>query len=200
MGLPIAKLIVATNVNDILHRALSAGDYSVGTVTPTPSPSMDIQVSSNFERLLFDLAGRDGGAMAAQMRGFESARGMRLTNAQREGAAALFASDRVDLDEMAMAMRWACERAQEVVDPHTAIGLAAARRAHLGSVPVVTLATAHPAKFTDAVERATGVRPPLPPRVGDLFDREERYATLPATFEAVTAYIAERAVPSRRSS
>ena len=195
MGLPIAKLIVATNVNDILHRALKAGDYSVGTVTPTPSPSMDIQVSSNFERLLFDLSGRDGGRLAAQMREFEASKAMRLSNAQRDGAAALFASDRIDLDEMALAMRWASEQAGEVIDPHSAIGLAAARRADLGTVPVVTLATAHPAKFRDAVERATGLRPPLPPRVGDLFDREERYATLPATFEAVASYIAERAVP-----
>ncbi|HEU4961778.1 MAG TPA: threonine synthase [Sphingomonas sp.] len=194
MGLPVAKLIVATNVNDILARALSSGDYSCREVIPTPSPSMDIQVSSNFERLLFDLAGRDGAALAAQMRGFEASKAMRLTNAQREGAAALFASDRVDLDDMALAMRWASEQAGEVIDPHSAIGLAAARRADLGDVPVVTLATAHPAKFRDAVERATGVRPPLPPRVGDLFDREERYATLPATFEAVTGHIAERAV------
>ena len=172
MGLPIAKLIVATNVNDILARALSAGDYSCRAVIPTPSPSMDIQISSNFERLLFDLAGRDGAAIAEQMRGFEASRAMRLTNAQRDGAAHLFASDRVDLDDMAMTMRWAAEHAGEVIDPHTAIGLAAARRAGLDDAPVVTLATAHPAKFTDAVERATGVRPTLPGRVGDLFDRE----------------------------
>lgn len=194
MGLPIAKLIVATNVNDILHRALSAGDYSQGTVVPTPSPSMDIQVSSNFERLLFDLGGRDGAALAEQMRGFETTKAMRLTNAQREGAAALFGSDRVDLDDMALAMRWACESSGEIIDPHTAIGLAAARRAGLpADVPVVTLATAHPAKFGDAVERATGKRPPLPARIGDLLEREERYASLPGTFDAVTAYIAERA-------
>ncbi|MDR6847960.1 threonine synthase [Sphingomonas sp. BE270] len=194
MGLPIAKLIVATNVNDILHRALSAGDYSQGTVVPTPSPSMDIQVSSNFERLLFDLGGRDGAALAEQMRGFEATKAMRLTNAQREGAAALFGSDRVDLDDMALAMRWACESSGEIIDPHTAIGLAAARRAGLpADVPVVTLATAHPAKFGDAVERATGKRPPLPARIGDLLEREERYASLPGTFDAVTAYIAERA-------
>ncbi|QBM77214.1 threonine synthase [Sphingomonas sp. AAP5] len=194
MGLPVAKLIVATNVNDILHRALSAGDYSQGTVVPTPSPSMDIQVSSNFERLLFDLGGRDGHALADQMRGFETSKAMRLTNAQREGAAALFASDRIDLDDMALAMRWACEASGQVIDPHTAIGLAAARRADLpADVPIVTLATAHPAKFRDAVERATGQRPVLPARMGDLFEREERYASLPGTFEAVTAYIAERA-------
>jgi len=195
MGLPVAKLVVATNVNDILHRALAQGDYSQGTVIPTPSPSMDIQVSSNFERLLFDLGGRDGGATREQMRGFEATRAMRLTNAQREGAAGLFTSDRIDLDDMALAMRWACEGAGQVIDPHTAIGLAAARRAGVpADVPVVTLATAHPAKFREPVERATGVRPGLPSRLGDLFDREERYASLPGTFEAVTGYIAERAV------
>ncbi|WP_010184048.1 threonine synthase [Sphingomonas sp. PAMC 26605] len=194
MGLPVARLIVATNVNDILHRALSAGDYSQGTVVPTPSPSMDIQVSSNFERLLFDLGGRDGHSLADQMRGFETSKAMRLTNAQREGASALFASDRIDLDDMALAMRWACDSSGQVIDPHTAIGLAAARRADLpADVPVVTLATAHPAKFRDAVERATGQRPSLPARMGDLFEREERYASLPGTFDAVTAYIAERA-------
>ena len=195
MGLPIAKLIVATNVNDILHRALGAGDYSAGTTTPTAAPSMDIQVSSNFERLLFDLGGRDGAAMADQMRGFEGTRAMRLTNAQHEGASALFASDRIEPDEMAQAMRWAHGEARQVIDPHTAIGLAAAHRADLpADIPIVTLATAHPAKFGDAVERATGQRPGLPARVGDLFDREERYDTLDATFEAVSGYIAARAV------
>ena len=196
MGLPVARLIVATNVNDILHRALSVGDYSRGQVRQTATPSMDIQVSSNFERLLFDLGGRDGAALAAQMAGFEASGAMRLTNAQSQGAATLFASDRVDPDDMARAMRWACEAAGEVVYPHTAIALAAARRADL-DIPVVTLATAHPAKFGDAVERATGVRPGLPGRVGDLHDREERYATVPATHEAIAAFVAERATPSR---
>jgi threonine synthase len=195
MGLPVARLVVATNVNDILHRALSAGDYSAGTVTPTAAPSMDIQVSSNFERLLFDLNGRDGAALAAQMRGFEASRAMRLTNTQSQGAAALFASDRVEPGDMAEAMRWAGAEAGQILDPHTAIGLAAARRADLPrDVPVVTLATAHAAKFGDAVERATGARPALPGRVGDLFEREERYTTLDATFDAVTGFIAERAV------
>ena len=193
MGLPVAKLVAATNVNDILHRALSSGDYSTGTVTPTDAPSMDIQVSSNFERLLFDLAGGD---VADQMRGFEANRAMQLTNAQRQGAAALFASDRIDAQGMNRAMRWAHAEAGQVIDPHSAIGLAAARRAEIAAdVPVVTLATAHPAKFADAVERATGVRPGVPPRVGDLYQRQERYDVLPATFEAVTGYIAERATP-----
>jgi threonine synthase len=195
MGLPVAKLIVATNVNDILHRALSNGDYSVGKVTPTAAPSMDIQVSSNFERLLHDLAGRDGAATAMQMAGFEASGAMRLTNAQQAGAAQLFASDSVAPEDMSEAIRWAASEVGEVIDPHTAIALAAARRAGMDRhTPVVTLATAHPAKFRDAVERATGMRPALPPRMGDLFEREERYDVLPATFEAVTGYIAERAV------
>ncbi len=195
MGLPVAKLVVATNVNDILHRALSAGDYSAGTVTPTAAPSMDIQVSSNFERLLHDLA---GASVADQMRGFEASKAMRLTNAQREGAAKLFASDRIDPDDMNEAMRWASAEAGQIIDPHSAIALAAARRADLpAEVPVVTLATAHPAKFADAVERATGIRPALPARVGDLFDRQERYEVLPARFEAITGYIAERAKPKQ---
>lgn len=193
MGLPVERLIVATNVNDILHRALSSGDYSAGTVTPTAAPSMDIQVSSNFERLLSDLA---GGSVAEQMASFESSKAMRLTNAQQEGAAKLFSSDRITPEEMNETMRWAHAEAAQVIDPHSAIGLAAARRAELpADVPVVTLATAHPAKFADAVERATGVRPGLPARVGDLFDRQERYDVLPGTLDAVRDYIAERAKP-----
>ena len=195
MGLPVAKLIVATNVNDILHRALSAGDYSVGTVEPTAAPSMDIQVSSNFERLLYDLHGRDGSALAAAMQGFESSRTLAIPQAMRDSAAGLFTSARIDPDGMALAMRRAWQECCELVDPHTAIGLAAAHGAELApDVPVVTLATAHPAKFRDAVERGTGQRPPLPTRIGDLFDREERYDVLPASLDAIEGFIAERAV------
>ena len=196
MGLPIERLIVATNVNDILHRALTNGDYSAGTVTPTAAPSMDIQVSSNFERLLFDLGGRDGAAMAAQMAGFEATKAMQLTNQQREGAAALFSSARADPNDMAQAIRWAHENCGELLDPHTAIGLHAARTAGLPQdIPVVTLATAHPAKFRDAVERATGQRPSLPSRIGDLFEREERMVELPGEYAAIADYIAAHAVP-----
>jgi threonine synthase len=196
MGLPVARLIVATNVNDILHRALTRGDYSQGTVTPTAAPSMDIQVSSNFERLLFDLGGRDGRALAAQMGGFEASKAMQLSNAQREGAAALFTSARADADDMSQAIRWAWENCGALIDPHTAIGLHAARISDLPrEVPVVTLATAHPAKFREAVERATGQRPSLPSRVGDLFEREERCAELPGDYAAVADYIAAHATP-----
>jgi threonine synthase len=193
MGLPIAKLIVATNVNDILHRALTSGDYSQGTVTATATPSMDIQVSSNFERLLFDLSGCDGKGLAAMMAGFESTKAMTIPADMLSPSRGLISSARIDPDGMAKAMRWANERSGQVIDPHTAIGLAAAQAADLGDVPIVTLATAHPAKFRDAVERATGVRPSLPSRVGSLFDREERYDTLPATADAVKAYVSERA-------
>jgi threonine synthase len=195
MGLPVAKLIVATNVNDILHRALSAGDYSVGSVTPTAAPSMDIQVSSNFERLLFDLHGRDGAALAASMQGFEANKTLALTPQMRAEAAGLFTSARIDAEGMAMAMRRAAESSAMLIDPHTAIGVAAAQAADLpADVPVVTLATAHPAKFPDAVERATGQRPALPPRIGDLFEREERYDVLPARLDAIEGFVAERAV------
>ena len=195
MGLPIARLIIATNVNDILHRALSTGDYSAGTVTPTATPSMDIQVSSNFERLLFDLHGRDGTALEAAMHGFERDRTMTLPSRLRETAAADFASARVDHEAMVAAMRWAHERAGQVIDPHSAIGLAAARAADLPvGVPVVTLATAHPAKFGDAVEAAVGVRSELPTRLAGLMEKEERYEVLPASFEAVTGHIARHAV------
>ena len=194
MGLPVGRLIVATNVNDILARALGEGDYSVGTVEPTAAPSMDIQVSSNFERLLFDLHGRDGAALAAAMHGFEASGALRLTAAQQAEAATLFSAVRVDADEMALNLRWASEHCGECIDPHTAIGLAAAR-AHAGDEPVVALATAHPAKFRDAVERATGVRPGLPRRVAGLFDREERFDTLPAELGAVEDFVAARAIP-----
>jgi threonine synthase len=192
MGLPIDRLIVATNENDILHRALSAGDYSAGTVTPTAAPSMDIQVSSNFERLLFDLSGRDGKATAAAMRGFESTRRLAIPAGQRAGAELSFDSARVDAAAMADAMRWAKDKCGQIIDPHTAIGLAAARASSSES-PIVTLATAHPAKFPDAVEQASGVRPDLPVRAQGLFEREERYDTLPAELGTIEAYIAARA-------
>jgi threonine synthase len=196
MGLPIAKLIVATNVNDILHRALSTGDYSAGTVTPTAAPSMDIQVSSNFERLLFDLGGRDGKALAGQMGTFEATKAMQLSNAQRQGAAALFSSSRTDADDMAQTIRWGWDQCGELIDPHTACGLHAARTAGIDpAIPVVTLATAHPAKFPDAVERSTGQRPALPVRVGDLFEREERCDELPGEYDAIAEYIAGKATP-----
>ena len=190
MGLPIAKLVVATNVNDILHRALTSGDYSAGTVTPTATPSMDIQVSSNFERLLFDLAGRDGAAITGMMGEFDAKRAMTIPADMLVGARGLFSSASIDGDAMALALRWAQEHGGQIIDPHSAVGLAAARALDIDAdIPVVTLATAHPAKFREAVERATGVRPPLPARLGNLFDREERYTRLPGDYDAVKAFV-----------
>ena len=195
MGLPIGRLIVATNVNDILARALRDGDYSVGHVEPTAAPSMDIQVSSNFERLLFDLYGRDAAALTTAMQGFEANKKLVIPPAALQRAGNWFDSHRVDADEMALTLRWAYASCGELIDPHTAIGLAAAR-AFAADIdgPVVTLATAHPAKFRDAVERAAGVRPTMPSRVSGLFDREERYDVLPAELRAVEDFIAARAV------
>ena len=186
MGLPVARLIVATNVNDIVARALTSGEHAPGTVVPTATPSMDIQISSNLERLLFDL---DPDAVTAQM----ACRAFHLTDRQREGASALFTPARVDAEAMALAMRRACDESGQIIDPHSAVGLAAAHAVDLpADVPVVTLATAHPAKFRDAVERATGVRPSLPKRVGNLFEREERYDVLPAQVDQVREYIIAR--------
>ncbi|MEM7690739.1 MAG: threonine synthase [Pseudomonadota bacterium] len=198
MGLPIERLIVATNINDILHRALKDGDYSAGEVTPTHTPSMDIQVSSNFERLLFDAGGRDGAGMAAQMETFDKARAMQLTNSQRESASAIFSSASASPDETIKAMQWASRNAGQVIDPHTAVGLHASlalvEDGTLDSAtPIVTLGTAHPAKFTDAVERAIGVRPALPTRVGDLFGREEAFSEIAGDYEASRDYVLEHA-------
>jgi threonine synthase len=189
MGLPVERLIVATNVNDILHRALAKGDYSIGEVTPTAAPSMDIQVSSNFERLLYDLEGRDGSTTAARMKWFEQMGKMVLSSDMRRKAA-LLASARADSAEMSGAMRWAWDHCGQIIDPHTAIALHAAREGGIAAdIPVVTLATAHPAKFREAVERATGIRPSLPARVGNLFDREERFISLPGDYAAVRDHV-----------
>ena len=194
MGLPVERLVVATNCNDILHRALSEGDYSRRELTPTEAPSMDIQVSSNFERLLYCEGGRDGEALAALMRVFEENNRLSLTDEQRAGMNILLSSHAVTSDAMQYAMTWAYREAGEVIDPHTAIGLSAARALVLAddldpATPIVTLATAHPAKFPDSVERAIGVRPELPARLGNLFERDEHYQTLPADYAAVRDYV-----------
>ncbi|USI73393.1 threonine synthase [Sphingomonas morindae] len=191
MGLPVARLIVATNVNDILHRALARGDYSAGTVAPTATPSMDIQVSSNFERLLFDLHGRDAGTLAGVMRGFEATRAMAIPEPVR-ARAGLFSSARIDHAAMVEAMRWA-HGAGTILDPHSAIGLAAARAAGLPrEVPLVTLATAHPAKFPEAVTSAIGTAAPLPARLGALMEGREHVTHLPATLDVIREFVGTR--------
>jgi threonine synthase len=151
---------------------------------------MDIQVSSNFERLLFDLFGRDGDATAAAMQGFEREGRLALTPAQRSEAGAIFLAERVDEAGMMQAIGRALEGSGQLLDPHSAIGYAAARaRAAELAGPIVTLATAHPAKFPDAVERASGNRPPLPRRVQHLFDREERFVSLAADLAVLKRHI-----------
>lgn len=195
MGLPVGRLLVATNVNDILARALNMGDYSVGAVTATQTPSMDIQISSNFERLLLDLCDRDPQALAAAMHRFEQDGKLEITAAQRARAADIFLAERVDEHRMMQAISWAHTECAQVIDPHTAIALAAARSRADDMPPgaIVTLATAHPAKFPEAVERACGVRPPLPRRLQHLFDREESLHRLPNDASALKSFIRDRA-------
>jgi threonine synthase len=190
MGLPIERLLVGSNRNDILARCLEADDMSVRPVEPSLSPSMDIQISSNFERLLFDLHDRDGAAVAAAMASFRRDGRLPLGAARLERARGLFAGYRVSDEETLAVMRDVQSCTGELVDPHSAIAVAGGwDRRQAGDAPLVALATAHPAKFPDAVERATGIRPPLPPHLADLYDRPERCVVLPAELAAVTAHI-----------
>lgn len=194
MGLPIRQLIVATNANDILARALSTGDYSVRAVAPTTSPSMDIQVSSNFERLLFDLGGQDAPRLAGMMASFETTKSLQLPDDIRAAAAGLFCAYRADEPTTAATMLSALTQLNMVIDPHTATGLAAAWASDLpADIPLVVLATAHPAKFPDGVQAATGVTPQLPERMADLMTRPERYDVLPNDLAAIQAYVANAA-------
>ncbi|WP_284264859.1 threonine synthase [Roseicyclus amphidinii] len=173
MGLPIEKLVVATNQNDILHRALSTGDYVTHGVSPSISPSMDIQVSSNFERALFDAYGRDGAAVAQLMDELKQGGGFHISQGALESLRADFASGRASEEETSAMIARALPQMGELLCPHSAVGVHVAQ-GFLGSTPMVTLATAHPAKFPDAVEVATGIRPALPPRMADLHERPER--------------------------
>jgi threonine synthase len=191
MGLPIARLVVATNMNDILHRTLQTGEQRKEGVTPTISPSMDIQVSSNFERVLFDAYGRDGAVVAAQMAELKDGSGFAVGQGAWEYLRDTFASGRATEAQTAAAIRAELAASGELLCPHSAVGVHVAG-AFLGQVPMVTLATAHPAKFPDAVEAATGVRPPLPSRMADLYDRPERLTRVPNDLAALQALIRER--------
>ena len=192
-GASIGSLIVATNANDILHRFFAGGDMSTVPVVPSLSPSMDIQVSSNFERLLFEMNGRDGEATARQLRQFRDTGRLEVTTAQRaEFVDGIFESARLDDAATLDVMRDVHQSSGMMLDPHTAVGVGAVERLRAaGRVhgTAVTLATAHPAKFPDAVERATGRRPSLPPHLADLFDRPERFASLPNDLGAVEQYV-----------
>jgi threonine synthase len=190
MGLPVPRLIVASNRNDILARFLESNDMSVRGVEPSLSPSMDIQVSSNFERLLFELLGRDPEATARTMRDFRANGRMAVPEAAWKRARTLFHGFRLDDPGTEAEMRRLHRECGELVDPHSAIGIAAARALPCAAgAPTVAMATAHPAKFPDAVERATGIRPPLPPGLADLYVREERYAVAPNRLDEIEALV-----------
>lgn len=193
MGLPVERLVIATNVNDILARTLSSGRYEVGKVTPTISPSMDIQVSSNFERLLFELYGRRGDAVTRLMDSLHQSGAFELGALQLDAARTAFDAARVDETETRAAIARLYAQTGQLIDPHTAVGIAAAsaRRGDV-SVPMVTLATAHPAKFADAVAKATGHHPALPDRMADLFKREERVTVLPNDLGQIEKFIRDR--------
>jgi threonine synthase len=190
MGLPIERLVGATNQNDILHRALSTGAYVPDAVKPSISPSMDIQVSSNFERALFDAYGRDGAAVAQLMAELKDG-GFTISPGALQRLREVFTSGRCSEAETEFAIERIHATTGEVICPHTAVGVKVAEE-YLGDVPMVTLATAHPAKFPDAVEAATGQRPALPPHLADLFERPERVTEVPNDLAAIEAVIRER--------
>ena len=187
MGLPVERLIVATNRNDILARCLRTGEYRPEGVEPTISPSMDIQVSSNFERALFDAYGREPAPVRQAMTDLRSG-GFTVSQGAIDALRETYASGSVSEAETAAAIRRFRERAGEVVCPHTAVGLHVAE-AHGGAAPMVTLATAHPAKFPDAVEAATGHRPALPARLSHLMEGRERIVRLPGDLAAVETHV-----------
>ncbi|MEX0307979.1 MAG: threonine synthase [Ruegeria sp.] len=173
MGLPIDRLVVATNQNDILHRCLSGEGYFKGDTIPSISPSMDIQVSSNFERALYYAYGEDGGAVAQLMDELKNG-GFNVSQGAMEALRESFDSGRVSEDETLATIKQTLEHSAELVCPHTAVGIKVAEEHRAADVPMITLATAHPAKFPAAVEKASGEHPPLPSRMSDLYERPER--------------------------
>lgn len=195
MGAPIEKLVVATNKNDILHRFLQTGDMRMEDVRTSLSPSMDIQVSSNFERVLFDLLGRDGAAVEKTMRQFRADGVFRLGAEAMARLQSVFESGRKSDDETLAVMKEIYEAYEYVADPHTAVGIGVAKdfRARQPARTIVTLATAHPAKFPDAVEKAIGLRPALPSHLADLYARPEKYDVLMPDEDSLKKYIQERA-------
>lgn len=192
MGLPVERLVIATNRNDVLHRIMTTSIYARQPLQPSLSPSMDISVSSNFERLLFDLYGRDGAGLAALMSSFDAG-DITLSDAAMAEARQLFASVRVDDDATCGQIARTRSECGYLLDPHSAIGYHAARQAATPGTPMVTLATAHPAKFPDAASRA-GVEdaPRLPAHLADLFERRERYAVVANDLQAVQAAMTQQ--------
>ncbi len=195
MGLPVDRLVVASNRNDVLTRFFTTGTMAITEVVPTTSPSMDIQVSSNLERLLFEVLDRDGAAVASMMASFRADGTVTVPAEVLGRLRSEFDCGRLDDESAAAVIRRVHASSGLLVDPHTAVGIGVAEQlvdaGALGdpSVPVVCLATAHPAKFPDAVEAAVGVRPPLPARLADLFERDEEVEHCPADLDAVEALV-----------
>ncbi len=193
MGLPIERLVIATNQNDILHRTLVDGSHSKEGVTPSISPSMDIQVSSNFERLLFDLYDREGAAVAQVMDDLSSKGAFELSQGALSKLHGEFDSGRASEGETSATIKGMAEKTGHVLCPHTAVGIKVAdEQTGAASVPMVTLATAHAAKFPDAVEAACGERPPLPPHMADMYERDERVTRVANDLSAIKAVVRER--------
>ena len=191
MGLPVDRLVIATNQNDILDRALRTGDYRVGRVEPSVSPSMDIQVSSNFERALFLAHGGDGAAVAQLMDELKSG-GFAISQGALQHLREIYDSGRVSESETLATIARVRAETGEVVCPHSAVGIKVADEHRRPGVPMITLATAHPAKFPDAVDQAIGVRPELPPHMARLFDLPERLDRVENDNEALKSLILER--------
>lgn len=193
MGLPIAQLVIATNSNDILHRCLSANDHTKKPLVHSSSPSMDIMVSSNFERMLFDLYNRDGAKIKSLMETFNKTGVLELDEEALSKGQSLFSTYRLDDDETAEVIRNVFEATEYLLDPHSAIGVQAARKMRNSqSVPMICLATAHPAKFPEAIKDAgLDDTPVLPHHMRDLFSRQERYEVLPHDIKMVHAYISK---------
>jgi threonine synthase len=190
MGLPVDRLVIATNVNDILVRTLATGSYDPREVVATTSPSMDIQVSSNFERLLFEACGRDSGEVRRLMASLTQSQRFSLSSRTLAAIRSLFAADRADEDETAATIRVTLRETSRLVDPHTAVGLAVAEKETRDpAVPMIVLGTAHPAKFPDAVEAACGLRPALPEWLAGLPDRPERATPMPVDQGAIERFI-----------
>jgi threonine synthase len=193
MGLPVQRLVIATNLNDSLPRALASGVFEPQGVIATSSPAMDIQLASNFERLLFELAGRDPARVRALMEELRTTGALELSQGELGQLRELFGAHAVAEHETEMTIREVFEETGMLVDPHTAVGVAASRREDIGHFPMVVLSTAHPAKFPDAVKRATGQVPDMPARLELRLGQNERYVSLPAEFGAVCEFIVSHA-------
>ena len=190
MGLPVERLLVASNSNDILTRFFTTGTMEIREVVPTSSPSMDIQISSNLERLLFEVLEHDGAAVAELMSRFRSDGTVSVKESHLTALGEEFDATHVDSESAAGVIRDVHSSSGLIIDPHTAVAVAAAEQSEGDpSVPVIALATADPAKFPDAVEMAIGIRPPLPERLADLFERPERITKVEGNLDAVETLI-----------